>query len=127
MTGYISGFLVYTLAMIGVIFIAFIIAKKSLSFTSNKNKSNFLKVENSLNLEPRKNLYVVKAGREKFLIASSGEGCQFISKLGEPKSSEFPDNDSNHAGINKKTFPDTDIPMIDSLNIGAGKYSTRIF
>ena len=127
MTGYITGFLVYTLAMIGVIFIAFIIAKKSLSFTSNKNKSNFLKVENCLNLEPRKNLYVVKAGREKFLIASSGEGCQLISKLGDTKFSEFSSIDSNHAGINKKTFSDTDIPMIDSLKTGAGKYSTRIF
>ena len=81
MTGYITGFSVYTLAMIGVIFIAFIVVKKSLAFMPNKNKNNFLKVENCLNIEPRKNLYVVKAGRERFLISSSGDNCQFMTKL----------------------------------------------
>jgi len=81
MTGYITGFSVYTLAMIGVIFVALIVVKKSLSFIPNKNKTNFLKVENCLNIEPRKNLYVVKAGRERFLISSAGDNCQFMTKL----------------------------------------------
>jgi len=81
MTGYIAGFSVYTLAMVGVIFIALVVVKKSLAFAPNKDKSNFLKIENCLNLEPRKNLYVVKAGRERFLISSSGDNCQFMTKL----------------------------------------------
>ncbi|HSA06405.1 MAG TPA: flagellar biosynthetic protein FliO [Candidatus Gastranaerophilales bacterium] len=81
MTGYILGFSVYTLAMIGVIFVAFVVAKKCLAMTPHKNKTEFLKIENCLNIEPRKNLYVVKAGREKFLISTSGEHCHFMTKL----------------------------------------------
>ncbi len=81
MESQITAFSVYTLAMIGLVFIGLVVVKKSLTFTPQKNKNNFLKIEASLNLEPRKNLYVVKAGREKFLISSSGESCQFMSKL----------------------------------------------
>lgn len=81
MEGYIATFTIYTLAMIGVIFVGLVVVKKSLSFNPQKGKNNFLKVETSLCLEPRKNLYVVKAGKEKFLIASSGENCQFMTKL----------------------------------------------
>ena len=55
--------------------------KKSLSFGPQKGKNNFLKVETCLNLEPRKNLYVIKAGKEKFLISSAGDSCQFMTKL----------------------------------------------
>jgi flagellar biogenesis protein FliO len=85
MSSYITGFAVYTLAMIGIIFVGMVIARKSLSYGPNQNKNNFLKIENCLTLEPRKNLYVIKAGREKFLIAASGDNCQLITKL-EPGS-----------------------------------------
>lgn len=81
MSGYIASFSIYTLAMIGVIFIGLVVVKKTLSMSPQKNKNNFLKVESSLSIEPRKTLHVIKAGREKFLIASAGDGCQFMTKL----------------------------------------------
>lgn len=82
---YIVTFSVYTLAMIGVIFVGLVVVKKTLSFTPQRSKNNFLRVETSLCLEPRKHLYVIKAGREKFLIASSGEGCHFMTKLDDKR------------------------------------------
>lgn len=81
MGGYILGFTVYTLAILGVIFIGMVVVKKSLNWGEQKSRNNFLKVETSLNLEPRKNLYVIKAGKEKFLISATGEDCRFMTKL----------------------------------------------
>ena len=122
MSAYITGFSVYTLAMIGIIFIGLVVVKKSLSFVPNKNNNNFLKIEYCLNLEPRKNLYVVKAGKEQFLLASSGETCQFMTKL---------ENKNNF-----KTVEDTVIPEIkkaSDIKISVNntekfkKYNTGIF
>lgn len=42
---------------------------------------NVLSVETMMALEPRKNLYIVKAGHERILISTSPEGTQFLSKL----------------------------------------------
>lgn len=79
MGGYLAGFIVYTAAMIGVIFLAVFVYKKfSYSGTS---KSKFLNVEDCINLAPRKNLYVVRAGNERFLVASDAERTNLISKL----------------------------------------------
>jgi len=83
MTGYIASFTVYTCAMIGLIFIAYVVAKKSMlidGFSAKKN-NKFLSVETSLSLAPRKTLYVVKAGDEKFLISSDVERTSFLTKL----------------------------------------------
>ncbi|MBQ3819251.1 FliO/MopB family protein [bacterium] len=80
MGGYLLNFAVYTAAMIGVIFIA-ILAYKNFSFSKSTN-SRFLNVEDSLNLAPRKNLYIVRAGDERFLIASDSDRTSLISKLG---------------------------------------------
>lgn len=83
MNGYIVDFTVYTLAMIGVIFIAFVVAKKTLFTANNANKNNdFLSVESSLSIAPRKTIHVVNAGGEKFLIASDLERTAFLTKLG---------------------------------------------
>jgi flagellar biogenesis protein FliO len=81
MTGYLTGFMVYTLAMLGVIFIAFIVIKKTFVLSTPNPQKNFMKVESCLSLEPRKNLYVVKAGNERFLIAGGADGCRFMTKL----------------------------------------------
>ncbi|NLF82714.1 MAG: hypothetical protein GX568_01865 [Candidatus Gastranaerophilales bacterium] len=83
MPGYITGFAVYTLAMTGILFLAFIIAKKCMILPNGKNRNNFLQVENYMSLDAGKGLYVIKAGRERFLIASSRESCQFMTKLEE--------------------------------------------
>lgn len=78
--GYLANFMVYTLAMIGVIAIALLIFKNSCSFGSGCKSKN-LKIIDSLTIAPRKTLYVVSAGREKFLIAGDVSKTTLISKL----------------------------------------------
>lgn len=81
MSTYLLNFIVYTTAMIGIIFLAVFVYKK-FSYT-NVSKSKFLNVEDCISLAPRKNLYVVRAGKERFLVASDAERTSLISKLGE--------------------------------------------
>lgn len=81
MSGYFMNFIVYTSAMIGIIFLAILVYKKC-SY-NGVSKSKFLNIEDSINLAPRKNLYVVRAGQERFLIASDAERTSLISKLDE--------------------------------------------
>ena len=83
--GYLSNFIVYTLAMVGVIMLALFVFKTSTS-GGHKNGSRFLKVHDTLSLGPRKTLYIVSAGDEKFLIAGDADRTSLISKLGEKKS-----------------------------------------
>lgn len=73
-------FLVYTTAMIGLIFLA-LFAYKKFSVTGQKTKSDFLAVEDVISLNMRKQLYVVRAGKERFLIASDAERTTFLAKL----------------------------------------------
>ncbi len=80
--GYLGNFIVYTLAMVGVMMLALIVFKKTTSANSRKN-SKILKVHDVMNLGPRKSLYIVSAGEEKFLIAGDAERTTLISKLGE--------------------------------------------
>ena len=81
MSGYFFNFIVYTAAMIGVIFLAVFVYKK---FSYNgTSKSKFLNVEDCISLAPRKNLYIIRAGRERFLVASDAERTSLISKLDE--------------------------------------------
>ncbi len=80
MSTYLLNFIVYTTAMIGIIFLAVLVYKK---FSCNSvSKSQFLNVEDCISLAPRKNLYVVRAGNERFLVASDAERTTLISKLG---------------------------------------------
>ncbi|MBQ3311889.1 FliO/MopB family protein [bacterium] len=78
---YIISFLIYTMAMIGLIFFAVFVYKKfSISCVCSKRKG-FINLEDALSLSPRKVLYVVKAGNERFLIASDTDRTTLISKL----------------------------------------------
>jgi len=125
MTGYLTGFLVYLLAMLGVIFIALVVVKKSLTFKSVKQKNTFLKVECSLNIEPRKNLHIVKVGNERFLISTGVEGCQFMTKiegknipLKTDNSVEEVKNFKINNPISKMMIPKLEIPALSSDYIG---------
>ena len=83
MSGYLVSFIVYTTAMVGVIFLALFVYKKVSEGYNSTCKSKFLNVEESISLSPRKNLYVIRAGKERFLIASDMERTTLISKLDE--------------------------------------------
>ena len=78
--GYLANFMVYTFAMAGIIAIALLLFK----FTTGSGgikKSKYLKIIDSMSLAPRKTLYIVSAGKEKFLIADDVDKTSLISKL----------------------------------------------
>lgn len=81
MGGYLVNFTVYTMAMIGLIFFALMVYKKFCAGGLYSRKSEFLGVEDMINIAPRKNLYVIRAGRERFLIAGDVDKTTLISKL----------------------------------------------
>lgn len=92
MGSYLANFAIYTMAMFGLIFFALMVYQK---FAQNGGiglqKSNFLKVEETLPMGARKMLYVVRAGNERFLLSSDMDKTSFIAKL-----------DSNNSVIDKK-------------------------
>ncbi len=84
MSGYLVNFIVYTAAMVGIIFLAVFVYKK-FSYCS-ASKSKFLNVEECISLGPRKELFVVRAGQERFLVASDVGRTSLISKLDDNSS-----------------------------------------
>ena len=117
MMGHLTGFLVYMLAMLGVIFIAFLVVKKSFTFKSGKQKKSFLQVESSLSLEPRKNLYIVKAGNERFLISTGFEGCQFMTKIDDGNIPNKFESSDVYLDEMKESKPNSQI-KIPAINLG---------
>ncbi len=79
--GYMINFIVYTTAMVGIIFLAVFVYKK-FSYCAG-SKSKFLNIEDCISIGPRKELFVVRAGNERFLVASDVGRTSLISKLEE--------------------------------------------
>ena len=80
MTGYLISFLVYTSAMVGVIFLALFVFKTFSSGGFSK-KSSSLNIEETMKLSARKTLYVINAQNERFLIAADIDRTSLIAKL----------------------------------------------
>lgn len=78
--GYLANFIVYTLAMVGVIVVALLVFKNSTGINT-KGSSKCLKVLDTLSIGPRKTLYIISSGEEKFLIAGDVDKTSLISKL----------------------------------------------
>lgn len=78
--GYITNFIVYTLAMVGVIVTALLIFKNATTVGGGRH-SKYLKIIDSISLGQRKNLYIVSTGKEEFLIAGDVNNTCLISKL----------------------------------------------
>ena len=78
--GYITNFLVYVLAMVGVIVVALLVFKNATSIGNGK-ASKYLRIIDSISLGQRKNLYIVSTGKEQFLIAGDVNNTCLISKL----------------------------------------------
>ena len=99
--GYLANFIVYTLAMVGVIVVALLVFKKTTAIGGTKG-SKYLKVIDAMSLGQRKTLYIVSAGREKFLIAGDVDKTSLISKLETNQNSEL-------ALMNTKSEPEITI------------------
>ena len=82
MTAYLFKFIFYTAGVIGILLIAFVVAKASLyNGTSFKKKNSNLEIEESLPISHRKTLHIVRAFGEKFLVASDQNSTTLLAKL----------------------------------------------
>ncbi len=118
MSGYLINFIVYTAAMVGIIFLAVFVYKKFSYGTVSKSK--FLDIEDCIGLGPRKNLYVIRAGNERFLVASDVDKTALISKL-----------DINGSNTDVKDVLPENKQTVDDLspivNINAAKQPKKVF
>ena len=80
MMTYVTAFIFYTLAMIGILLVGFVVYKKTFIIDKGENKGT-IKILDSLPIGNKKTLLVVKIKNEKFLIASGAEHTTFLSKL----------------------------------------------
>ncbi len=80
MLSYLASFIFYTLGMIGILLIGFVVYKKMSPIEKGNNKG-VIKILDSLPIGNKKVLLVVKIKNEKFLIASGLEHTTFLSKL----------------------------------------------
>lgn len=125
MGGYLVNFSVYTMAMIGLIFFAMMIYKKFSCDGIMSKKSDFLSVEESISLAPRKKLYVVRAGQERFLVAGDVDKTTLISKLDSNSSANL----KREQMVPHREFEDLrvktveDLPDITTRRIPAGSGS----
>jgi len=81
MLTYITAFIFYTLAMIGILMVAFVIYKKT-TITSTKSEGRgMIRILDNVPISAKKSLLIVKVKGEKFLIASGLEHTTFLAKL----------------------------------------------
>jgi flagellar biogenesis protein FliO len=109
--GYITNFIVYTLAMVGVIVVALLVFKNATSIGSVKS-SKYLKITDSISLGQRKNLFIVSTGKEQFLIAGDVNNTCLISKLENLTDSvnlkQIPETNEIFNGVNNQnSFKET--------------------
>lgn len=121
--GYLANFMVYTFAMVGVIMLAVFIFKM-FSNGGGRATSKYLKVHDTLSLGPRKTLYIVSAGDEKFLIAGDIDKTSLISKL---NSKEEIQTNLNNVENFKNTLEKTTekISYMDKSSIGIYKTQNK--
>ncbi len=126
MGGYLVNFAVYTMAMIGLIFFALMIYKKFSGEGILGRKSEFLSVEDTIGIAPRKNLYVVRAGNERFLIAGDIDKTTLIAKLDENNTSGKVANfDTQFTKVEKTTKITEDLPDITDIRNYTINQSTK--
>lgn len=116
--GYLTNFIVYTLAMVGVIVLALLIFKNATAVGVTK-KSKHLRILDSMSLAPRKTLYIIETGGEKFLIAGDADNTTLISKLNSTSSLKEPDS-------NEKTFENNFKDTFSTLQKTSGINKTNI-
>ena len=117
--GYLANFMVYTLAMVGIIAVALLVFKGATNCGGGV-KSKYLKVLDTLSLAPRKTLYIVSTGREKFLIAGDVDKTTLISKL------ETTEEDNNISDIvsNKNNDYSTQFDLSDLKQTHSSRVGT---
>lgn len=125
MGSYVINFTVYTMAMTGLIFFAVFVYKKVMNGGFCKNNNKFLSIEESMSINPRKSILVVRAGNEKFLIASDIDRTTMLSKLNS-SSEQLKQNQIVEKAVPAKYKRFEDIKRYEDLgNIAEEQYSPK--
>ncbi|MBQ6515768.1 flagellar biosynthetic protein FliO [bacterium] len=111
---YLTNFAVYATAMVGVFMIAVFVFKKCMQ-PSKVSKGKNLSVEETITLAPGKILYIVRAGGEKFLIASDRERTNLISKLNEQPIRQNKFMNLQDYSVSEMPTTGTDVPVMKEL------------
>ena len=106
MLTYITAFIFYTLAMVGILLVGYIIYKKSFTNTQTQTRG-LIKILDHQMISPKKSLMVVKVNNERFLIASGIEHTTFLAKL--ENNNEQEKNDFAPQKINENEYFTQDI------------------
>lgn len=117
--GYLSNFIVYLLAMIGLMMLAVFIFKNCTSKINNTNGKN-INIIDSVSIGARKNLLIASVGNEKFLIASDADRTSLISKLENEKISESKLSELislEYDDHKTRSFADRDLIQLNRNNI----------
>lgn len=112
---YLISFVAYTFAMIGVIALSVVVYKKCFARDVDVKKSQYLAVENRLNLSARKSLYVIKAGAERFLIAGDIDKTTFLAKLTDEEEAVLEEKNTVKFEIPKKKAVLAGVSVSDDL------------
>ncbi|MCE3235193.1 MAG: hypothetical protein K0Q50_1373 [Vampirovibrio sp.] len=84
---YLGSFVLYTLATVGIIYGVYWYTRRTSGGSAAaaaapaEEGQPKLELESTLALEPTKNLYVIRSGNERFLLATTAEGTQLLSRL----------------------------------------------
>lgn len=119
---YLINFIAYTLAMVGIIFLCLLVYKKCFLEAGQNQNFDFLKVENCINIAPRKSVYVLKAGNERFLIASDVDRTSFLAKLDDKASVEA----AVSSALKPETKRNIEKPVLEGVSISTDFYSDEL-
>lgn len=81
MQGYFVQFLAYTMAMVGFFTVCLLTYKKLCAKSLSCSNQDSLSIENVLRINARKQIYIIKAGNERFLVAADTERTTMLAKL----------------------------------------------
>lgn len=100
MITYITAFIFYTLAMIGILLIGFVIYKNTMMVKKSETRGS-IKILDSLPVGNKKTLLIVKIKNEKFLIASGLEHTTFLAKLNDDNQKTTNQNPQKEEAISR--------------------------
>jgi len=120
MMTYITAFIFYTLAMIGILLVGFVIYKKTFVINKGENKG-MIKILDSYPIGPKKTLLVVRIKNEKFLIASGAEHTTFLSKLSDENTKSQALEKNSQPRMKKQQLPDMTQEELESAILDENK------
>lgn len=115
MLTYIAAFIFYTMAMVGILLIGFVIYKKTFTQNNSEHKGT-MKVLDSISIAPKKMLLVVKVKNEKFLIATDADRTTFLAKLEDETEAKAPEIKKESSEISKEIqYKETQQARLDKI------------